>query len=316
MADAGPVEDVPRCLVDAALVANHQRDDHARIRFAVQDCQNAAAQPAPHPFHGVARIWGPPGQALVVPVDRTDVAGGADALLEQPCLVVEAVRVGIAVRALQAHDEAPALAGMHERRIGGDGAIPGQDDGRRHGRIWRVDLRHVKLEAHATGETVRQACYDTGHGDVAAFIGTRQRVAQGEMGKQRGPADAEKQAGQKTGGQRSHEPAQQRAGDDGRDRAGHKRGWRRQSRLHLDPGRASSKGKNGAAHGMGIDGQRSVNLQGAASRVRREALTVDPRAAAPARHRAPPLPARAAHDACPPGATGWGFCSHNLAASP
>lgn len=220
------------------------------------------------------------------------------------------------MRALQAHDEAPALAGMHARRIGGDGAIPGQDDGRRHGRTWCVDVRHVELEAHATGETVRQACDDTGHGDVAAFVGTRQRVVQGEMGEQRGPADAEQQAGQKTGRQRPPGPAQQQADDDRSDRAGHKRGWRRQSRLHLDPGRAGSKGKNGAAHGPGVDGQRSVSLQGAASRVRREALTVDPRAAAPARHRALRLPARAAHDACPPGATGWGFCSRSSAASP
>jgi hypothetical protein len=53
VADAGPVEYVPRPLVDTALVTDHQRDDHACIRLALQNCQDAATQPAARPLHGV-----------------------------------------------------------------------------------------------------------------------------------------------------------------------------------------------------------------------------------------------------------------------
>ena len=62
------------------------------------------------------------------------VAGRAEAALEQPDLVVEAVRIGSAVRTLQAHRELPALAGAHRQRRPGTlaraGRVPGQRDAR------------------------------------------------------------------------------------------------------------------------------------------------------------------------------------------
>ena len=47
---------------------------------------------------------------------RAHVAGRAHAALEQPRFVIEAVRIGRAVRALQAHREPPALAGTRVRQ--------------------------------------------------------------------------------------------------------------------------------------------------------------------------------------------------------
>src|SRR5205814_5653542 len=49
------------------------------------------------------------------------VAGCADAALEQPGFVIEAVRIDVAVRPAQPQREEPALAGMH--RAGEDGSL-------------------------------------------------------------------------------------------------------------------------------------------------------------------------------------------------
>jgi hypothetical protein len=50
------------------------------------------------------------------------IAGGLDALLPQPQLVVKAVRVQVAVRRFQAHRHLPALAGAQLGRLAGVGA--------------------------------------------------------------------------------------------------------------------------------------------------------------------------------------------------
>ena len=44
--------------------------------------------------------------------DRANVALGADAALEEPGLVVESMRVGVAVRTIEAHRVALAFAGV------------------------------------------------------------------------------------------------------------------------------------------------------------------------------------------------------------
>ena len=79
------------------------------------------------------------------------------------------MRISIALRTLQVHDETPAFARVHERQIGGAGAVLGQDDFGRHG-CRQVDVRDVQLEAHAVVEAVRQVGDNAGHGDIATFV--------------------------------------------------------------------------------------------------------------------------------------------------
>ena len=102
---------------------------------------------------------------------------------------------------------------------------------------------------------------------------TQQGVARGEIGEQRGPADAKQQARQKTSARAgvTADSLPWRAG------CGHDR--RRQRRMNLDPGSAGGEGKDVAAHALGIGSQTSVSLEGAASRRRCNALSVSPRAA-------------------------------------
>ena len=160
------------------------------------------------------------------------------------------MRVGVAVRALQAHDKAPAFAGLHEGRIGGAGAVPGQDDFGRHSGAGRVDMRDVELEAHAAVEAVRQARDDAGHRDIVAFVCARQRIAQSNVGKKRCPAGAKQNAGNQHAGQAT----QDHANDDGRGHAACEAGWFRQCGLGLEPRSARGESKDGAAH----DGRTNV----------------------------------------------------------
>ena len=186
-------------------------------------------------------------------------AGGAHALFQQPRFVIEAVRVGVAVRALQAHDKAPALDGLHEGRIGGAGAVPGQDDLGRHGSAGRVDMRGVELEAHAAIEAVRQARDDAGHRDIVTFSCARQCIAQRNVGKKRCPAGAEQNAGNQHAGH----AAQDHANDDGRNRAGCEAGCFRQCGPGLEPGSARGEGKDGAAHGLANERRSGGRADGA-----------------------------------------------------
>jgi hypothetical protein len=150
------------------------------------------------------------------------------------------------VRALQAHDKAPTFARLHKRRIGGAGAVPGQDDVGRHGGAGRVDVRDVELEAHAAVEAVRQAGDDASHGDFAAFVRKRQGVSQRSVGKECCPAGAEQDAGDQLAGQ----AAQDHANDHGRGYARCEAGWFRQYGPGLEPGSACGEGEDGAAHGL------------------------------------------------------------------
>jgi hypothetical protein len=109
--DAGVAEQVPVVALDRALVADRERRQHAGgaavADVGVDPVANALAQP-------LDRMT----SARVEQRRRrvAHVAGGANALLEQRQLEVEAVRVEVAVRLAQAHREAPALAGAQRQR--------------------------------------------------------------------------------------------------------------------------------------------------------------------------------------------------------
>ena len=107
MGDAGVAEQLPVLSIDSALVADGEGGE------------NAGGAPVGHVGEdGVAHT-------LAQPRDRESgsgvehgrrrrvahIAGRADALLEQQQLVVEAVRVQVAMRLAQANGKAPALAG-------------------------------------------------------------------------------------------------------------------------------------------------------------------------------------------------------------
>ena len=113
VADAGAVEHHPVRLVDGALVADHQRDDHAGVLLVRQGAQDAVAQPGAAVLDQVADAEHEAVEAPVALALRPHVAGRAHALLQQPHLVVEAVGIGVAVRALQAHRQLPAFARLH-----------------------------------------------------------------------------------------------------------------------------------------------------------------------------------------------------------
>jgi hypothetical protein len=102
--------------------------------------------------------------------------------------------IEVAVRALETHREAPALAGAHgnQRRSLAiliiATAIPGQGNMRRHP---GHRLFHIEFEAHAAFQRLRQAGDHTGEFDVAAFERRRQFVGQTQSRKCRRPDEAE-----------------------------------------------------------------------------------------------------------------------------
>ena len=120
------------------------------------------------------------------------VARGLQPLLPQPELVVEAVRVDVAVRRLQAHRHAPALAGVqlgshplqfqHAVGIGDRSPVPAQVDLRRHPHR-RAGGRCVfdfQPEAQPGVVSLRHRRDHAGHVDVAA-LQLRLQAAGGEL---------------------------------------------------------------------------------------------------------------------------------------
>jgi hypothetical protein len=200
VADAGVVEDSPVGLVDAALVADDQRDDDARIRPRPERGQDTRPQRRPGRFDERA---GAPHERIeqAIAVTCAHVTGGAHALLQQPRFVIEAARIRVAVRTLQAHRELPALAGLDvANRLpaaarAAQGRVPRQRDMRWHGDGGIEAAFDVQVEAHAAVEAVRQAVHKADDGHVAAFVGARQLLVPRSRAQQRGPGCAEQRAG-------------------------------------------------------------------------------------------------------------------------
>jgi len=76
--------------VDGALVADHQRDDHAGILSSRQRTQDTRAQNGTAVFNHIIEAEDEIVQPLIIG-RRTYVAGRAQALLQQPDFVIEAV---------------------------------------------------------------------------------------------------------------------------------------------------------------------------------------------------------------------------------
>ena len=257
MAHARAVEHLPVRLGDGALVAHHQRHDHARILFTFQAAQYARTQGRAARFHHIAESGHEGGQAHVGRIGarlRPHIARGAHALLQQPRLVIEAQRVRVAVRTLQAHRQLPALAWLHVahlvRHFVTKPRVPGQGDQGRH--LCPKRFFHGKIEAHALLEAVRQAGDGARDGDVPPLVGWRQLRRKRGLGQPGGPIKAQSHAG----GRRKHAaPArvtaqqprhQQRSA---RDHPQQRARMRRQAGLRLQPGGAGGKAEYQGTHG-------------------------------------------------------------------
>jgi hypothetical protein len=132
------------------------------------------------------------------------VAGGLDALLPQPQLVVEA-RAGLTwpVRRLQAHgpcQRSPGRSSPGSRCSDGvpspplsSPAVPAQHDARRHGDGAASELRRFRREAKAQAGLVakRQGRDDAGELQVHAFSAGSSRVARNAAARQpQAPAES------------------------------------------------------------------------------------------------------------------------------
>lgn len=86
--------------------------------------------------------------------------------------------IGVAVGALEAHDELPAFAGFGQcaSARGFVAAVPGQRNASGHGGSGAQDAFDAEVKARAAFEGVRKAVHGADDGDVDAFLLTRQCV--------------------------------------------------------------------------------------------------------------------------------------------
>src|SRR3954469_9753971 len=174
MRDASPGEYRPLLARDRALVTDRERGQNASGRRRTQHAHEAIA----HRFARALDViqWSTPVSQQPRLGSPAHVAGGADAALEKPGLVIEAMRVDESVRAAKAHRESPALAGMDRRAqhcgrlflaCGGPhrGPIPGEEHLSRHAST----TFYVELEPHAALRDRRQAAHHADDGNVTSL---------------------------------------------------------------------------------------------------------------------------------------------------
>ena len=113
--DAGGAEDVPVGAFDGALVAHDQRGQHAGQPLVRHPRIQGRAHRLPQLLDGVRPAAREQPRRCIARAGA-DVAGRLQVLLPQPQLVVEAVRIDLAVRRLQADRELPAFARPQFRR--------------------------------------------------------------------------------------------------------------------------------------------------------------------------------------------------------
>ena len=206
----GTVENYPLRPRDHALVADGQCNQHAYIRRIGQHAGEAIANRVTQPFNGVigARHKGIETLRFAL---RPHVTRGANAALEQPGLVVKTMRIGVAVRALEANGKPPALAGTNGTALMPlivlPAVIPGEHDAFRDDR--RMCRRgclagnrnfsglNDKLKALTALEALRQCGDNAGHLNVAPFPSLRQLVCQTPLRQPRRPGKTEQRAAQK-----------------------------------------------------------------------------------------------------------------------
>ena len=115
MADAGTVEQRPVGVADGALVAEHQRQQHATVSLAfelrlqlraqVRACTLDRVPRRPdHRLHALRRR---------IIATRAHITGRTQISLEHPRFEIETAGIHRAVRALQSHRKCPPLAWLH-----------------------------------------------------------------------------------------------------------------------------------------------------------------------------------------------------------
>ena len=185
MGDAGVAEEIPVLPVDRALVADRERRQHAG-RAPVGDARlDRIAHALAHSLDDEAGL-------RIEQLGRcaAHIAGCAHALLEQVQLMVEAMRVQVAVRLAQAHRKAPALPGaqgalrLAEGGVLVEALVPAEGDTRRHDDRRTAEQRRLDLEAKAQPRSalLRQAGHGADDDQVAAFERRRQAIVHAKRG--------------------------------------------------------------------------------------------------------------------------------------
>ena len=197
MRHAGVAVERPVVALDRRLVAHRQRGQHAGRGGISQSGDDGVAHRLAQP---VERCAARRCEQSVAGTGRaTHVTGGAHALLEQPQLVVEAMRVHRAVRALQTQCELPALPGLQRRQGLAAPRIPADRQARRQGEDGRAGARRLDLQAKAQrlGRALRQPGDDAHDNEIAAFEFRRQGIGQPPAGAQAGGRKSEQRSGQR-----------------------------------------------------------------------------------------------------------------------
>ncbi len=182
MRDAGVAEQVPVLALDGRLVAHRQGREHAGGAAVVHRGIDRVAHALARPLDDVPRL-------AFDELRRRRVAHGgrrSHALLEQRELVVEAVRVDVAVRLAQLERETPALASaelelrQRQRGVFMETAVPADRDERRHGHGLALARGRLDLEAKAQPRraALRQARDDADDLQLLAFERRRQVLRQ------------------------------------------------------------------------------------------------------------------------------------------
>jgi hypothetical protein len=246
VADACAVEHLPVRLLDGALVTHHQGHDHASVFLFRQSLQDSFAQCRAAVLDDIGDAEDKAVDTAIAFANRPYVASGAHTLLKEPDFVVEAMRIGVPVRPLQAHRQLPAFARLHVAywKAGiAKACVPGQRDPRRNARRRIIRGLHREVKAHALVEVIREAGNCAGQRDVAALLYFWKLVLKGQRGCQGGPAEAEQHAGG-TGERSTNRPGWRPPGDAReREQCERESGDRvsRQRRLNLQQRRAGCK---------------------------------------------------------------------------
>ncbi|KFB67742.1 MAG: hypothetical protein CAPSK01_002857 [Candidatus Accumulibacter vicinus] len=116
MRHTGLPEQAPLIGRDRLLVTNRQCHENAGIGSVGKDVNKGAAKPVAQTFDPIAGSPDQIVQALRVGAG-THVARCPQTALEEPGLIVETMRIGVAVRALEANGEAPALGRANHQSL-------------------------------------------------------------------------------------------------------------------------------------------------------------------------------------------------------
>ena len=259
MRHAGAVEHEPLRLGDRALVADGERDQHARVRRAGERGDDARAHRLTRALDEVGRTPDERRQPLVGAA-VAHVAGGAQIVLEQPRFEVEAGRIDVAVRPLQPHVQLPAFARVNLRNGAGRFTLcarrePGKRQSAGHDDVGLHDALDGEGEARALRTVLRKIVDDPHDANIGAFGLRRQRIGEACFRAPRRIADAEHGgcndqrdgAASRAGDRGTRGSTQQRNQRTRPDEGDGRRPWR-ELRERLHGGNAAGKGGEHRRH--------------------------------------------------------------------